>query len=82
MSQFPELMKGTVGDYKNMEVAFEMDHSHHPYHAKLYRIPVSQIGLMKKAIKVMVENATPSQYNGNSQWATPIFGVPKKNDEV
>ena len=30
MSQFSEIMQGTVGDYRNMEVAFEMDHTQHP----------------------------------------------------
>ena len=82
MSQFPEIMKGMVGDYINMEVAFEIDHSQHPYHVKPYIIPVSQIKLMKKAISVMVENGALGEYNGNSLWAAPTFGVPEKNDEV
>ena len=81
-SQFPEPMKGTVGDYKNMEAAFELDHSQHPCDAKPYRIPVLQIKLMKMAINVMVENGALSEYNGSSPWAAPTFGVPKKNDKV
>ena len=82
MSQYPEIMQGTVGDYRNMEVAFEMDYIQHPYHTKPYRIPVSQIKLMKKAITVMVENRDLSEYIGNSPWTAPKFGVPIKNDEV
>lgn len=75
-------MKGTVRDYKNKEVAFEMTHSRHPYHAKLYRISVLQINLIRKAINAMVENGTLSKYNGSSTWAAPTFDVPKRNDEV
>ena len=82
MSQFPESMRGTFGDYKNMELAFDIDQNYYPYHARPYMIPVSRIKLMKCAINVMINNGTLSEYNGNSLWAASTFGVPKKNDEV
>ena len=43
MSQFTAIIKGTVGDYRNMEVAFEIDKTKTPYHTRPYRIPVAQI---------------------------------------
>ena len=55
ISQFTAIMKGTVGDYKNMEVSFELDKNKTPYHASPYRIPVTQINLMKRAINKMVK---------------------------
>ena len=33
MSDFEGLLKGTVGDYKEMEVSFEVDNNKTPYHA-------------------------------------------------
>jgi len=75
-------MKKTVGDYKNMKVSFEMDKNKSPYHSKPYRIPVTQINLMKRAINEMVRNKALSEYNRNSSWAAPTFGVPRKNDGV
>ena len=55
MPPFIVIMKGTVGDYKNMEVPFELDKNKTPYHASPYRIPVTQINLMKRAINKMVK---------------------------
>ena len=46
ISPITVIMKGTVGDYKNMEVSFEMDKNKTPYYAKPYRITVAQINLM------------------------------------
>ena len=82
ISQFTAIMKGTVGDYKNMEVTFYMDTNKDPYHAKPYRIPVSQINLIKRVINEMVKNKALSEYNGNSPWVVPTFGVPTENDGV
>ena len=82
MSPFIVIMKGTVWDYKNIEVSFELDRDKAPYHAKPYRIPVAQINLMKRAINEMVRNKALSEYNRNSPWAAPTFGVPRKNDGV
>ena len=82
VEQVPEKVKRTVGGYKNMEVAFEIDHKKNPYHSKPYQIPVAYIILMKCAINVMVENGSLSEYNRNSPWAAPTFGVPKNNDKV
>ena len=82
MFPFTSIMKKTVGDYKNMKVSFEMDKNKSPYHSKPYRIPVTQINLMKRAINEIVKNKTLSEYNGHSPWAVPTFGMPKKNDGV
>ena len=71
MSPFTAIMKGTVGDYKNMEVSFEMDKNKTPYHAKSYRITVAQINLMKRAINEMMRNKALSEYNENSPWVAP-----------
>ena len=59
-----------------------MDESKTPYHAKPYRIPVAHVELMKRAINDMVENDTLMEYTGDSEWAAPTFGVPKKNEGI
>jgi len=47
MPPFITIMKGTMGDYKNMEVSFEMNKNKTHYRTKPYRILVAQINLMK-----------------------------------
>lgn len=56
-------MKGTVGDYRNMKVEFEMNQNKTPYHTKSCRIPVAQIQLMERAINEMVKNRALEEYN-------------------
>jgi len=73
---------GTVGDYKEMKVIFEIDTNKTPYHAKPYRIPVAYTLLMKTAIKEMCKHKALAKYFGDSEWAAPTFGVSKKNDGV
>ena len=41
ISNFEGVMIGRVEDYKNMEVAFEVDNTKYPCHTKTYRIPVA-----------------------------------------
>ena len=82
VSQFEDIIKGITGKCKNMEVTFEVDEKKQPYYAKPYRIPVAHIATMKKAIQVMANNNALVPYNGNSPWAAPTFGVPKKNKEI
>ena len=82
VSPFIAIMKEAMGDYKNMEVAFERGKNKTPYYTNPYMIPVAQINLMKRAIYEIVKNKTVSEYNENNPWATPIFGLPKKNDGV
>ena len=42
VSQFEGLIKGNVGDYKNMEVTIRVDKSKTLYHTKLYQIPIDK----------------------------------------
>ena len=60
-----------------MEVIFEVNNDSTPYHVEPYRVPVTQTPLMKRTINKMVENRDPAPYNSDSEWATPIFDVPK-----
>ena len=82
MSQFEGLLEGTIVDYKEMEVSFEINANKTPYHAKPYRIPVAHMPLIKTAINEIVKNKALAEYSGDSEWAAPTFGVPKKNDGV
>ena len=65
-----------------MEVSFDVDTNKTPYHAKSYRSLVAHTPLMKTAIKEMCKNKALAEYSGDSEWAAPTFGVPKKNDGV
>ena len=77
MFQFEGMFQWIVGNYKEMEVSFDIDKDKNPYHAKPYRIPIAHISLMKKTINEMVENKALTKYTGNSEWKAPTFGVPK-----
>ena len=72
-------MKGTIGDYRNMEVVFKVDKDKTPYHAQLYRIPIAHVELTKQAINDMVENNTLEKHTKGSERAPPPFGLAKKN---
>ena len=47
MSQFECLLQGTVGDFKEIEVSFNIEKDETPYHTKPYFIPVTHILLIK-----------------------------------
>ena len=54
ISQFEGILQGTVGDYKEMEINFDIDKDKTLYHAKPYRILVTHMPLIKKAISEIV----------------------------
>ena len=54
MSQFEGLLLGIVGDYKEIEVSFEIDTNTTPYHTQPYRILVTHTPLIKTDIKEVV----------------------------
>ena len=82
MSQFKGLLKEIVGDYKEIEVSFEVDKNKTHYHAKPYRILVAHTPLMKTTIKEMSKNKALEECSCDNEWTAPTFGVPKKNDGV
>ena len=67
MSQFEGLLLGTVGNYKTIEVNFEIDTNKTPYHTKSYQISVARSPLMKTAINDMVKNKALAEYSGDSE---------------
>ena len=78
MSNFEGLLKGTVGDYKKMEVSFEVDKNKTPYHAKPYRIPVAHTKMMNTTINEMCENKALEEYSGDSEWVAPTLACQKR----
>ena len=82
MPQFEGLLQRAIGNYKEMEVTFEVDKTKTPYHTKPYRIPITHVSLMKRVINEIIRKNSLAAYNGASEWVALTFGVPKKNDGV
>ena len=79
---FEDIIQGKAGDFNGSEVEFQLKPNAVPYCARPYRIPHAHIELMKRAIKEMERNGVIEEYSGNSEWAAPTFGVPKKNKGI
>ena len=48
----------------------------------LSQIPMAQVNLMKRVICEIVQNNVFEPYVGPSNWAAPMFGVPRNNEGV
>mmetsp|Transcript_51488 Transcript_51488/g.62042 ORF Transcript_51488/g.62042 Transcript_51488/m.62042 type:complete len:136 (-) Transcript_51488:1103-1510(-) len=75
---FEDIIQGKAGDFNGSEVEFQLKPNAVPYCTRPYHIPHAHIDLMKQAIKEMERNGVTKEYRGNSEWAAPTFGVPKK----
>jgi len=75
---FEDITQEKAGDFNGNKVEFQLKPNAVPYCAQLYRIPHAHIDLMKRSIKEMERNGVTKEYRGNSEWAAPTFGVPKK----
>eukprot|EP00957_Ditylum_brightwellii_P088935 6772542-Ditylum_brightwellii.AAC.1 len=52
-----------------------------PFQVKSYRVPHSVMKVFKQEIKRLVELKVLKP-NNMSPWAAPLFGIPKKNDQI
>ena len=79
--EFEELFDGTLGDWNRPPVSIKMKEGAKPYHGRPY--PIAQIHkatLMKEINRL--EGIGVLKRQSSSQWASPTFGIPKKDMTV
>ena len=82
LKEFEDLFQGKVGNYKGNNIKFELKPGTRPFYSKPYSIPVSFLQLTKDAIQDMIEQAVLREAPEDTNWAAPIFCVPKKTKGV
>ena len=80
--EFEDLFQGTAGNYTGNPVQIKIRKDAKPYHARPYRIPQAQEAVTRKAIDAMIKNNVLEEYDGDSEWAAPTFGLKKKDDGI
>ncbi len=81
LKKYELLFDGTLGDWKTKQVSFQLKEGVTPYHGQAF--PVSKIHKdtfikeVERLVKLMVLEQQPA-----SEWASPLFIIPKKNGTV
>ncbi len=79
--RFESLFDGTLGDWKLPTVSFELKEGMEPYHCKPYPLLHKHKAVLMKEIKRLCKIGV-LEWQQSSQWASPIFIIPKKDSTV
>jgi len=79
--QYEHLFDGTLGHWDTDPVNFELKDGAKPYHARPFPIPYVHEGTLKKEIDRLVRLGVLKKCS-DSEWASPTFIIPKKNNTV
>jgi hypothetical protein len=81
LQKYEELFDGSLGKWNGTEVNIELKEGATPYHAKAYPIPKCHLETLKMEVQMLVELGVLKKVN-RSEWAAPIFIIPKKDGTV
>ena len=82
LKRLETLFDGSLGHWKTDPVDLELkDPNEKPYHAKPYPVPYSQEKKLKNEIERLVNKKVLRKIN-NSEWAAPMFVIPKKDGDI
>jgi hypothetical protein len=80
--KFKSLFDGTLGDYwKTKPVSFQLKEGASPYHGRAFPVPKIHKDVLIKEVERLCKLGVLEQQN-YSEWASPSFIVPKKNNTV
>ncbi len=79
--RFELLFDGTLGDWKQPPVSFELKEGLKPYHGRPNPIPHKHKAILMKEIKRLC-NIGVLEWQPSSLWASSTFIIPKKNSTV
>jgi hypothetical protein len=79
--RFESLFDGTLGDWNLPPVSFELKEGVKPYHGRPYPILHKHKAILMKDIKQLCDIGV-LEWQPSSQWASPTFIIPKKNNTV
>jgi hypothetical protein len=81
LGQRSELFSGKLGHYKHKKMDLEALPGAKPVHAKPYPVPRTQHDVFEKELERLVQIGVLSRVGG-TEWASPTFIVPKKDQRV
>jgi len=81
LQKYEQLFDGTLGDWKTRAVRLELWEGVWPFHDRAYSVPIAHKDTLKKEVKIL-EKLGVLQWEGDSEWGSPIFIMPKKDGRV
>ena len=81
LRQFEDLFDGTLGEWKTKPVSFRLKPGATPYHGRAFPVPHIHLATLKKEVTRLVKIGVLVR-QPDSEWASPTFIVPKKNQTV
>ncbi len=80
-TKYEDLFDGTLGDWDTEPVSFELKEGAKPYHGRAYPVPHAHKETLKKELNRLCELGV-LEWQPESEWASPSFIVPKKDQTV
>ena len=80
-TKYEDLFDGTLGDWNTEPVSFEIKDGAKPHHGKVYPVPHAHKETLKKELNRLCELGV-LEWQPESEWASPSFIVPKKDQTV
>ena len=81
LRKYEDLFDGTLGQYKGGEYDIELKADATPYHARPFPVPKVHERTLKVEVERLCEIGVLKKVN-RSEWASPTFIIPKKNNTV
>ena len=75
------LFDGTLGDWQTEPVSFELKADAKPHHGRAFPVPYIHLETLKKEVQMLVDLGVLER-QPSSEWASPTFIIPKKNNTV
>jgi hypothetical protein len=81
LTKYEDLFDGTLGDWNTEPVSFELKEGAKPYHGRAYPVPHAHKETLTKELTRLCELGV-LEWQPESEWASPSFIVPKKDQTV
>jgi hypothetical protein len=79
LQEFEELFDGTLGDWNCNPVSLQLKEGAQPYHGRPFPIPKKHVETLKKEIQQLCDLGV-LKWQADSEWASPTFIIPKKDN--
>jgi hypothetical protein len=81
LTQYQDLINGTLGQWKGNLYEIQLKPGAQPYHAKAFPVPRVHLETLKNEVKHLCKIGVLKKVNC-SEWAAPMFLVPKPDQMV
>ena len=82
LTKFENIFEGRPGTFRDLEVSFDLKENIKPFYGRPYPVPEAHKKIFKGALDEMIENGILEKTYEDTDWASPTFGVPKKNNAI